>query len=324
MPGPALSPLEREEIRAFLVDDPIVAFASIAVTLGRDASTISREVGRNGGRERYRAVGAQQRADEESKRPRPSLLIADPVLACLVRADLDEGFSPAGCAARLRRSGAGAICHETIYRSVFDGSLGVKPTECLRTRRPRRRRRRSTGPSTHVLGTFTKIADRPASVEDRVEAGHWEGDLIIGAKNASAVVTLVERTSRFTLLGDMPCGYRPDDTLACLSELFDTVPQNLRGSLTWDRGSEMAGWPQLESFFDMPVYFADAHSPWQRGSNENQNRQVRFWLPKGTQLGDVTPEELASITNVLNHQPRRMFGWETSAERYAAAACTDR
>jgi IS30 family transposase len=324
MPGPALSPLEREEIRAFLVDDPIVAFASIAVTLGRDASTISREVGRNGGRERYRAVGAQQRADEEGKRPRPSLLIADPVLACLVRADLDEGFSPAGCAARLRRSGAGAICHETIYRSVFDGSLGVKPTECLRTRRPRRRRRRSKATTTHVLGTFTKIADRPATVEGRVEAGHWEGDLIIGAKNASAVVTLVERTSRFTLLGDMPCGYRPDDTLACLSELFDSVPQNLRRSLTWDRGSETAGWPQLESFFAMPVYFADAHSPWQRGSNENQNRQVRFWLPKGSPLGAVTPEELASITNVLNHQPRRMFGWETSAERYAAAACTDR
>jgi IS30 family transposase len=138
------------------------------------------------------------------------------------------------------------------------------------------------------------------------------------------VVTLVERTSRFTLLDDMPCGYRPDDTLACLSELFDTVPANLRGSLTWDRGSEMAGWPQLESFFDMPVYFADAHSPWQRGSNENQNRQVRFWLPKGSRLDDVTPEDLASITNVLNHQPRRMFGWETSAERYAAAACTDR
>jgi IS30 family transposase len=308
MPGPALSPLEREEIRAFLVDDPIVAFASIAITLGRDASTISREVGRNGGRERYRAVGAQQRADAESKRPRQSLLIADSVLACLVRADLDEGFSPAGCAARLRRSGAGAICHETIYRSVFDGSLGLKPTECLRTRRPRRRRRRSKAQTTHVLGTFTKIADRPATVEDRVEAGHWEGDLIIGAKNASAVVTLVERTSRFTLLGDMPCGYRPDDTLACLSEQFDSVPANLRGSLTWDRGSEMAGWPQLESFFDMPVYFADAHSPWQRGSNENQNRQVRFWLPKGSRLDDVTPEDLASITNVLNHQPRRMFG----------------
>jgi len=122
----------------------------------------------------------------------------------------------------------------------------------------------------------------------------------------------------------MPCGYRPADTLACLSEPFDTVPQNLRGSLTWDRGSEMAGWAQLESFFDMPVYFADAHSPWQRGSNENQNRQVRFWLPKGTQLGDVTPEELASITNVLNHQPRRMFGWENSVERCAAAPCTDR
>jgi IS30 family transposase len=241
-----------------------------------------------------------------------------------VRADLDEGFSPAACAARLRRSGAGAICHETIYRSVFDGSLGLKPSECLRTRRPRRRRRRSKAQTTHVLGNFTKIADRPATVEDRVEAGHWEGDLIIGAKNASAVVTLVERTSRFTLLGDMPCGYRPDDTLACLSELFDTVPQNLRSSLTWDRGSEMAGWSQLESYFDMPVYFADAHSPWQRGSNENQNRQVRFWLPKGSRLDDVTPEELASITNVLNHQPRRMFGWETSAERYAAAACTDR
>ena len=324
MPGPALSPLEREEIRAFLVDDPIVAFASIALSLGRDASTISREVGRNGGRERYRAVGAQRRADKEARRPRVHLLIADPVLACLVRADLDQGFSPAGCAARLRRSGAGTICHETIYRSVFDGSLGLKPTECLRTRRPRRRRRRSEAKSTHVLGTFTKIADRPASVEDRIEAGHWEGDLIIGAKNASAVVTLVERTSRFTLLGDMPCGYRPDDTLACLSELFDTVPDNLRRSLTWDRGSEMAEWHQLESFFDMPVYFADAHSPWQRGSNENQNRQVRFWLPKGSPLGDVTPGELTSITNVLNHQPRRMFGWETSAERYDAAACTDR
>ena len=111
---------------------------------------------------------------------------------------------------------------------------GAEATECLRTRRPRRRRLRSTRTTTHALGTFTKIADRPASVEDRVEAGHLVGDIIIGAKNASAVVTLVERTTRFTLLGDMPCGYRPDDTLACLSEPFDTVPQNLCGSLTWD------------------------------------------------------------------------------------------
>ena len=131
MPGPALSPLEREEIRAFLVDDPTVPYTSIALTLGGDASTIGRVVGRNGGRERYRAVGAQQRADEEAKRPRLSLLVADPVLACLMRAQFDKGFSPAACAARLRRSGAGAICHETIYRFGFDGSLGLKPTECL-------------------------------------------------------------------------------------------------------------------------------------------------------------------------------------------------
>src|SRR5664280_1270169 len=118
MPGSALSPLEREEIRACLVDDPIVGFASIAIVLGRDASTISREVRRNGGREQYRATGAQQRADHERKRPRQNLLITDPVLACLVRSDLDGGFSPAACAARLRRSGAGEICHETSYQSV--------------------------------------------------------------------------------------------------------------------------------------------------------------------------------------------------------------
>ena len=324
MPGSALSPLEREEIRACLVDDPIVGFASIAIDLGRNASTISREVRCNGGRDQYRASGPQQRADHERKRPRQNLLIADPVLACLVRSGLDGGFSPAAWAARLRRSGAGEICHETSYQSVFDGNLGLKPTECLRGRRPRRRRRRSKAQTTHVLGNFTKIADRPAIVEDRVEAGDWEGNLIIGARNASAGVTLVERTSQFTLLGDMPCGCRLDDTLACITELFDTVPASLRASLNWDRGCEMAGWPQLESFFDMPVYFADAHSPWQRGSNENQSRQARFWLPKGSPLDAVTPEELATITDVLNHQPRRMFGWETSAERYAAAGCTDR
>src|SRR5664280_2819302 len=187
MLGPALSPLEREEIRALLVDDPIAGFASMACVLGRDASTISREINRNGVRDRYRATDAQRRADQERTRPRQNPLTADPVLACLVRSDLDDGFSPAACAARLRCSGAGAICHETIYRSVFDGSLGMMPAECLRTRRPRRRRRRSKAKATHVLGAFAKIADRPNAVEDRVEPEHWEGDLIIGTGNTSAV-----------------------------------------------------------------------------------------------------------------------------------------
>lgn len=315
-----LSLPEREEIRVALTEDRDVAFAAVGVRLGRHPSTVSREVGRNGGRHAYCAAVANERAEEQRSRPRECRLVADSALRAAVTSDLRVGFSPAAVAVRLARADGPRVCTETIYAAVYARRLEVTARECLRSRRPRRRRRRSAHEParTHPLADAPTIHQRPSTVEARVQPGHWEGDLIIGRANQSAMVTLIERVTRYTFLAELPCGYTASECLAALCETFDQIPVHLAKTLTWDRGSEMADWALLADAYNLPVYFADPHSPWQRGLNENNNRLLRWWLPRGIDLSAITRARRDEILDVVNHQPRRSLDWDTPAERYHA------
>lgn len=277
---------------------------------------MQREVDNSGGRTRYRATTAHDRA----LRVRPCRhhrLVADPALAERVRAHLETGYSPAGTAHLL-----GGIATETIYQGIYRDLLGVKANTVLRTRRHRRRPRNSrrTYSAAHFLGAFTSIHDRPVEVEDRSEFGHWEGDLIIGERNRSALITLVERTTRTHVVLNLPNGHRSAPTCARLDEWIGATPLRELRSITWDRGSEMANWEWITAMWSIDFYFADAHPPWQRGANENGNRQLRFWLPKGTDLTIHTQQHLDSICQVLNTQPRRSLDWATADQTYTHLA----
>lgn len=301
---------ERIGIRLELDHDPDVAWAHIGRALDRTASTVRREVERNGGRDTYDPDIAQRRAQISRPRRQPKL-VTDPALAEAVAADLRAGYSPAGCSHRI-----GGVSTETIYQAIYTGILGVRAVDVLRTRRHRRRGRNSRRhrPDTHVLGRFRPISTRPAVVDARTEFGHWEGDLIIGAGNKSALITLNERCTRTQVVLDLPNGYGAERVADRLSAWVGTVAHNELRSLTWDRGSEMAQWENLRAVWGLDVFFCDPHSPWQRGQNEHGNRQLRFWLPKGTDLRVHTQRHLDAITTVLNTQPRRLLGWDTPAE----------
>jgi IS30 family transposase len=170
------------------------------------------------------------------------------------------------------------------------------------------------------LGPFKTVHQRPEAALGRAEAGHWEGDLITGTRNQSAVITLVDRSTRFTILGHLPIDHTALEVGRVLLEIFAEVPPTVRRTLTWDRGSEMAEWPALEEKTSLNVYFCDPRSPWQRPTNENTNRQLRYWLPKKEDLKRYSKTDLNQIAEVLNSHPRRTLSWETPAERYAAAA----
>lgn len=233
-----LTMTEREEISRTLAEDPTVTWTELGRRLGRHRTTLQRETRRNGGRLRYRARDAEARAQRERPRRRHRLA-CDPALAERVRAHLRSGYSPAGTARLL-----GGIAAETIYQGIYRGHLDVKATDVLRTRRHRRRCRseRQNRPGTHVLGHFTPIHQRPQGVEDRTEFGHWEGDLIIGARNRSALITLIERVSRAQVVLNLPGGYKAPEVCERLDGWVATKPARELISITWDRGSEMADW----------------------------------------------------------------------------------
>jgi IS30 family transposase len=324
MPGIALSLDEREEIRAGIERGE--SCAVIASLLGRDPSTVTRELRRNGGRHSYRAISAQRRAVKCRRRPKIPKLVANPALARVVNKDLRAGFSPAAVSARLRRGGGATVCAETLYQALYSRTfrgLTMLAHHCLRSRRRRRRPRGYRTRLTqrpHALGSIKTIHQRPPSAIERVELGHWEGDLITGPANQSAVITLVERVTRFTILGYLPTNHHADVVRAVLTHIFADVPPELRRTLTWDRGNEMAAWPRLETDSGLAVYFCDPHSPWQRPTNEHTNRQLRYWLPKGQDLRHYSEHDLRRITDFLNNQPRRLLNWDTPAQRYDAAA----
>jgi IS30 family transposase len=317
--GRYLSLAEREEISRGLVAE--LSLRAIAVRLGRVASTISRELARfaedHPGKE-YRAVAAQRDAEARARRPKPRKLEHEPLRA-RVQDGLEKHWSPEEIAARLRvdypDDETMRISHETIYQSLFiqaRGELRKDLTRRLRTgraiRKPRRRVDGRSSPDRRIP-EMTMISERPAEAADRAVPGHWEGDLILGKNNRSAVATLVERSTRFLLLLPLPGPYDLPAFEQAVVAAMTALPAQLRRSLAWDQGLEMRNHQRISIAADLPVYFCDPHSPWQRGTNENTNGLLRQYLPKGTDLSVHTPEDLAAIAAELNDRPRKTLAW---------------
>lgn len=329
MPGTRMGVEEREAIALGLArGEP---FAEVARRLGRPTSTVSREVGRCGGRASYSGRAAQRLACARSRRPKVRKLVRVPALAEAVASGLDKRWSPAEIAARLAvdhpDDEAMRVSHETIYSSLYlqgKGGLKKELISALRSGRLRRRPRRrgEQAKRANVLGDITPISQRPPEAADRAFPGHWEGDLLMGAFNRSALVTVVERRSRFLLLGDLPEGHDAQAVYECLIELTADLPDALRRSLTWDQGREMAMWTQLRVDADIEVYFCDPHSPWQRPSNEHMNGLLRQYFPKGTDLDRISIEQVRFVAAQMNGRPRKVLGWRTPAEVYADVVAT--
>jgi IS30 family transposase len=315
----ALSPGEREEISRGLATGHSVRRISRA--LGRAPSTVSREIRRNGGVGRYRAAVADDRAWERGQRPKRCHLARHECLRSIVALKLTLDWSPQQIAGWLALQFPGddtmQVSHETIYRSLFLQARGVLRKELVKHLRSRRMMRRSAKATTRgqrrgQIIDAVSIRERPADIEDRAIPGHWEGDLVSGAGNTH-IATLVERHSRFTMLVKVP-GKDTASVVPALSRHVSTLPEALRQSLTWDRGTELAGHKDLSLATDIDVYFCDPQSPWQRGTNENTNGLLRQYFPKGTSLAHITQEELDRVALLLNQRPRKTLGYHTPAD----------
>jgi IS30 family transposase len=325
-----LSFAEREEIsRGLLAGE---SYRSIARRLGRAPSTVMHEVrALRRGRRGYRAWRGELRRDRAARRPRTAKLAHDGRLRRFVEDALGQRWSPQQIARRLRHDHPDEpelwVSHETIYQSLFvqgRGALRSELTRCLRSGRATRRPRRRLSPAIGQLRDMVLISDRPAEVEDRAVPGHWEGDLLIGAFNRSAIGTLVERRTRYVLLVSLPGGRSPEHVRTRLAEAIQTLPDQLRRTLTWDRGKEMAQHLQFTLDTGVQIYFCDPHSPWQRGSNENTNGLLRQYFPKGTDLSVHSQTDLDAIAAELNGRPRQTLGWLKPAEAFAElVAMTD-
>ncbi|AXI47189.1 IS30 family transposase [Sulfitobacter sp. SK012] len=318
----ALSLAEREEISRGLSTKQ--SLRAIARQLRRAPSTISREVRRNGGKLGYRATASDQAAWDRALRPKMCKLACHPMLAHAVSAKLRRKWSPEQVAGWLKRASPGEahkqVSHETIYRSLYIQARGVLKKELLEHLRAKRTVRRSQHASQKRKGNgqikdAVSISERPASVEDRAVRGHWEGDLIGGSKN-SYIATLVERHSRYV----MRVKVANKDTQSVITALIKSaqkLPRELYKSLTWDRGKELADHPRFTLATDVDVYFCDPQSPWQRGSNENTNRLLRQYLPRGTDLSVHSQAKLSAIARQLNERPRKTLQYQTPAEKFA-------
>ena len=293
-----------------------VSFAEIAVVLGKSTSTISREVGANGGRGGYRAEDAQLGAEARARRPKPTKLEHNAALRDRVEADLEAYLSPEQIAGQLRREFGEdpemQVHHETIYRELFvqgRGALRAELHRCLRSGRARRithteaRRERSNGRGR--IPDMVNIVERDEEAAGRRVPGHWEGDLIMGKKNASAIGTLVERTTNYTLLLHLSDGHGAEQVTAAITEAMTALPAKLRRTLTWDQGKELAGHKQVAAATGLKVYFCDPHSPWQRPTNENTNGLLRQYFPKGTDLSVHSKDDLAWVQDQFNDRPRK-------------------
>lgn len=303
------------------------ALTVIARRLGRAPSTISREVVANGGREGYSAWHAHQRAREHARRPKPCRL-ASGRLRDEVARRLQQLWSPDEIARRLPLDFPEdlemRVSHETIYQSLYvqgRGELRRELARCLRSGRTRRHKR-GTPERRGRLPGMVMLADRPAEADDRAVPGHWEGDLILGKGGRSAVGTLVERTTRLVLLLHLENGRSADSVETAMRKAIVTLPAELRRSITWDQGAEMANHATFTIATDVPIYFCDPHSPWQRGSNENTNGLLRQYLPKGTDLSTVSADDLLEIQHSLNTRPRKTLGYRTPSETYAKIVAT--
>jgi len=312
-----LRPEEREEISRGLSTD--LSLRAIARALNRPASTVSREVQRNGGRGSYRAARAEARAREQSDRPQAGKLSKYPRLRMLVASRLAQDWAPRQIAIRLKHEfpddPSMQISHETIYRSLFIQARGELKKELVSHLRSHRNMRKSNKPAVEVrtIPDAISIRQRPAEVEDRAVPGHWEGDLILGS-NSSYIATLVERHTRYVMLvriKNKDAAY----VARALARQVLKLPAELRKTLTWDRGTEMARHAEFSIQTNVSVYFCDPRSPWQRGSNENTNGLLRQYFPKGTDLSGHSQAKLDRIARRLNGRPRETLGALTPAEK---------
>ena len=316
----ALSLQDREEISRGLSRGD--SCRSIAERLGRAPSTVTREVAKNGGAQRYRAAKADARAWSQSLRPKKCKLSTHVRLQRVVAEKLKSDWSPEQIAGWLRETfsddEAMQVSHETIYRTLFIQARGVLKKELvkhLRTRRLMRRAKSATnkGQTRGQIVDAISIAERPGSIEDRAVPGHWEGDLLSGAKN-SHIATLVERQTRFTKLVKV-AGKDTDSVVAGLTREIIKLPEDLRRTLTWDRGTEMAAHKRFSVATDVKVYFCDPKSPWQRGTNENTNGLLRQYFPDGTDLSLYSQRQLDAVADRLNSRPRKTLGFKTPTEK---------
>ena len=318
----ALSMSEREEISRGIVAGRSIR--SIASSLGRAPSTVSRELRRNGGRRRYRANRADKAAWERAKRPKTCKLAENRVLARVVASKLQLEWAPDQIAGWLKRTYPDdqdmQVSHETIYKSLFIQARGALKKELLQHLRKTRAMRRSRhktlkGEGLGQITNTVSIRERPAEAEDRAVPGHWEGDLLCGTKD-SQIATLVERHTRYVMLVRVPS----KDTKTVINALIKhahKLPRELYKSLTWDRGSEMADHQKFSLATDIDVYFCDPQHPWQRGSNENTNGLLRQYFPKGMDLSNVHQNRLNAVARRLNERPRKTLGYYSPAEKFA-------
>jgi len=323
----ALTLSDREEISRGVVAGHSVR--CIAASLGRAPSTVSREINRNGDRQGYRAISADQAAWDRARRPKACKLAGQPELVRLITQKLQCQWSPEQIAGWLKRRYLADeryhVSHETIYKSLFIQARGVLKKEllaCLRTQRAMRRSKHASlkGKGLGKIVDAVSIRERPASAEDRAVPGHWEGDLIAGSKN-SFIATLVERQTRYVMLAKVE-NKSTDAVISALINQARKLPSELYRSLTWDRGSELSDHKKFTLATDIQVYFCDPKSPWQRGSNENTNRLLRQYFPKGTDLSVHSQAKLSAVARQLNERPRKTLDYETPAERFAACVAS--
>ena len=320
--GRCLTFTEREEIALGRAGGESIRV--IARRLGRAASTVSRELRRNADRHGgcYRATTAHALAYDRASRPKPAKLAVNVALRGLVQDDLQKRYSPEQIAGRLRRQFPDDpemwVSAETIYQSLYvqsRGALRRELTRCLRTGRTLRQPGRHAGQrKSRIVRDMVNISQRPPEAEDRAVPGHWEGDLLIGKANRTAIATLVERTTGFAMLVSLPDGYKPEHVAPALTAKIQTLPQALRRSLTWDQGPEMRDWKHVRVDAGIEVFFCDPHAPWQRGSNENTNGLLRQYFPKGTAFHDISQADLDAVADELNDRPRKRLGFAKPIE----------
>ena len=304
---------DREEISRGLAES--LEFKDIAVRIDRDASVVSREVNRHGGRDGYRAERAQRVAAAARTRPKALAVDRDPALRARVARLLGLGWSPASIAGWLARDHgpgqAGRVSHEAIYQWVYAQPVATLRRELIALRTGRTNRRGPRPAPAPRIREPRYLDERPAEVEGRVVPGHWEGDLVVGKAGRTAVATLVERTSRFLILVPLTGRDSPTVSEAIISAV-GPLPASIKRSLTWDCGAEMALHKNITAT-GLPVFFAHPHSPWERGSNENLNRIVREYLPKGIEITN-DPNYLAAIAAEINDRPRKIHDWRIPSE----------
>ncbi|WP_442810342.1 IS30 family transposase [Streptomyces sp. NBC_01474] len=329
---------EEERVRIADLRRERKSIRAIAGELNRSPSTISREIRRNGNPDsrpkhpvHYRPFAAHRRAQARLPRPKPRKIDRCPELRDFIQTRLDEKWSPEQIAHILRRDFPDRpemhVTHESIYRALYaQAKTGLmrEVSRRLRTGRSlRKRRRRPDQRTTRFTHPMVLISQRPAEANDRNVPGHWEGDLIVGTKNGSAIGTLVERSTRYTLLVHLPNGSSPGFFRKALLDAVSGLPAHLKRSLTWDQGSEMAHHYAFSEASGIPVYFCEPHSPWQRGTNENTNGLLRQYFPKGTDLSKYAKEDLEAAAAELNRRPRKALGWDHPAARFTGLLMND-